>query len=131
MEFTTEIAWAGCGLAYGITELKGVADNAYRAVEHHESYEAGLALGPRLFNTGEAIDGERVYYPMMIPTTSEAQLHRELGRLKGAGLRLRQAIRAAFLCLGSGGAQSSAMNRWECNPPDITCCPLSTWAKMG
>ncbi len=69
-------------LAYGITELKGVADNAYRAVEHHESYEADLALGPRLFNTGEAIDGERVYYPMMIPTTSEAQLHRELGRLK-------------------------------------------------
>ena len=69
-------------LAYGITDLKGLADNAYRAVEHRESYEANLADGPRLFNTGEAIDGERVYYPMMIPTSSEAQLHRELDRLK-------------------------------------------------
>jgi Tol biopolymer transport system component len=69
-------------LAYGITELKGLADNAYRAVEHKESYLAGDAMGPRLFDTGEAVDGERVYYPMMIPTTSEAQLHREFERLK-------------------------------------------------
>src|ERR1700677_1026471 len=69
-------------LAYGITELKGLADNAYRAVEHKESYTAGAAIGPRLFDTGEAVDGERVYYPMMIPTTSEAQLHREFERLK-------------------------------------------------
>ena len=69
-------------LAYGVTELKGLADNAYRAVEHKESYVAGAAMGPRLFDTGEAIDGERVYYPMMIPTTSEAQLHREFARLK-------------------------------------------------
>jgi Tol biopolymer transport system component len=69
-------------LAYGITENRGVGDNAYRALAHRESYDAGLAVGPRLFNTGEAIDGERVYYPMMIPTTSEPQLQRELGRLK-------------------------------------------------
>ncbi|QMV19428.1 amidohydrolase family protein [Granulicella sp. 5B5] len=69
-------------LAYGVTELKGLADNAYRAVEHKESYVSGAAVGPRLFDTGEAIDGERVYYPMMIPTTSEAQLHREFARLK-------------------------------------------------
>jgi Tol biopolymer transport system component len=69
-------------LAYGITELRGIADNAYRAVEHKESYLADVATGPRVFNTGEAVDGERVYYPMMIPTTSEAQLHREFDRLK-------------------------------------------------
>jgi Tol biopolymer transport system component len=69
-------------LSYGITELRGLADNAYRAVEHKESYTAGLATGPRLFDTGEAVDGERVYYPMMIPTTSEAQLQREFQRLK-------------------------------------------------
>jgi len=69
-------------LAYGITDLKGLADNAYRAVEHRESYQSNTADGPRLFDTGEAVDGERVYYPMMIPTTSEAQLHRELERLK-------------------------------------------------
>lgn len=68
-------------LVYGITELRGIADNAYRAVEHKESYVAGLATGPRVFNTGEAVDGERVYYPMMIATTSEEQLKREFDRL--------------------------------------------------
>ena len=69
-------------LSYGITELRGIADNAYRAAEHKESYIAGAATGPRVFTTGEAVDGERVYYPMMIATTSEEQLHREFDRLK-------------------------------------------------
>jgi Tol biopolymer transport system component/imidazolonepropionase-like amidohydrolase len=69
-------------LAYGITQVRGLADNAYRAVQHQEAYRSGAAVGPRLFSTGEAVDGERVYYPMMIPTTSEEQLHREFARLK-------------------------------------------------
>ena len=69
-------------LVYGVTDLRGMADNAYRAVEHNESYKSGAAVGPRIFHTGEAVDGERVYYPMMIPTTSEAQLQREFTRLK-------------------------------------------------
>ncbi|MGH9598144.1 MAG: amidohydrolase family protein, partial [Edaphobacter sp.] len=69
-------------LAYGVTSVRGLADNAYRALQHREAYVSGAAIGPRLFTTAEAIDGERVYYPMMIPTTSEAQLHRELARLK-------------------------------------------------
>ena len=69
-------------LSYGITTTRGIADNAYRSVEHNESYRSGAAVGPRTFSTGEAIDGERVYYPMMIATTSEAQLNRELQRLK-------------------------------------------------
>ena len=69
-------------LAYGITELRDLADNAYRAEEERESFDSGAAIGPRLFPTGEAVDGERVYYSMMIPTTSEAQLYRELNRLK-------------------------------------------------
>ncbi len=69
-------------LAYGITELRDMADNAYRAAEEREAFDSGAAIGPRLFPTGEAVDGERVYYSMMIPTTSEAQLNRELERLK-------------------------------------------------
>jgi Tol biopolymer transport system component/imidazolonepropionase-like amidohydrolase len=69
-------------LAYGITELRDMADNAYRAAEEREAFDSGSAIGPRLFPTGEAIDGERVYYSMMIPTTSEDQLNRELERLK-------------------------------------------------
>jgi hypothetical protein len=69
-------------LAYGITQVRGIADNAYRALQHQEAYRSGAAVGPRLFSTAEAVDGERVYYPMMIPTTSEEQLHREFARLK-------------------------------------------------
>jgi hypothetical protein len=69
-------------LVYGITEIRAIADNAYRAISHREAYDAAAAVGPRLFTTGEAVDGERVYYPMMIPTTSEEQLHREFARLK-------------------------------------------------
>ena len=69
-------------LAYGVTSVRGLADNAYRALQHREAYLSGAANGPRLFTTAEAVDGERVYYPMMIPTTSEAQLHREFARLK-------------------------------------------------
>ena len=69
-------------LIYGITEVRAIADNAYRALQHREAYTSGAAIGPRLFNTGEAVDGERVYYPMMIPTTSEAQLQREFHRLQ-------------------------------------------------
>lgn len=69
-------------LAYGITQVRGIADNAYRALSHMEAYRSGAAVGPRLFSTAEAVDGERVYYPMMIPTTSEEQLHREFERLK-------------------------------------------------
>lgn len=68
-------------MAYGITTLRDMADNAYRAVEEKEAFVSGSAVGPRLFATGEAVDGERVYYPMMIATTSEAQLQREFQRL--------------------------------------------------
>jgi Tol biopolymer transport system component len=70
-------------MIYGITTLRDMADQAYRAVEEKESFVSGAAVGPRLFATGEAIDGERTYYPMMIPTTSEAQLQREFERLHG------------------------------------------------
>lgn len=69
-------------LAYGITELRDLADPAYRAEEQRESFDSGARIGPRLFPTGEAVDGERVYYSMMIPTTSEEQLQREFERLK-------------------------------------------------
>src|SRR6202021_3778363 len=68
--------------AFGVAELRDLADMAYRAKERQEGYDAGPEVGPRLFATGEAVDGERVYYSMMIPTTSEAQLYRELNRLK-------------------------------------------------
>jgi Tol biopolymer transport system component len=67
-------------LAYGITTAESQGDPDYRAVETRESFGAGDRVGPRFLATGEAIDGERVYYNFMRPTMSEAQLDRELSR---------------------------------------------------
>lgn len=69
-------------LAYGVTELQSQGDPVYRAVETREAFGSGERVGPRFFATGEAIDGERVYYDFMRPTTSEAQLDLELSRAK-------------------------------------------------
>jgi len=70
-------------LAYGVTSLNSVGDPAYRAVETMESFASGQRVGPRFFPTGEAIDGERVYYHFMRPTTGgDVQLLRELSRAK-------------------------------------------------
>ena len=69
-------------LAYGVTELQSQGDPAYRAVETREAFGSGERIGPRFFASGEAIDGERVYYNFMRPTTSDAQLDLELSRAK-------------------------------------------------
>jgi len=67
-------------LAYGVTSLQSYCDPTYHAVEAREAAAAGARLGPRYFMTGDAIDGERIYYNTMRPTTSEAQLELSLSR---------------------------------------------------
>ncbi|WP_149194061.1 amidohydrolase family protein [Luteimonas suaedae] len=68
-------------LAYGVTSLQSVGDPVYRAVETREAYASGQRVGPRFFASGEAIDGERVYYNFMRPVTGgDRQLARELQR---------------------------------------------------
>ncbi len=67
-------------LAYGVTELQSQGDPVYRAVETREAFASGDRVGPRYFASGEAIDGERVYYNFMRPTMSEGQLALELSR---------------------------------------------------
>ncbi len=69
-------------LAYGVTELQSQGDPAYRAIETREAFASGARVGPRYFATGEAIDGERIYYNFMRPVTSAAQLDLELSRAK-------------------------------------------------
>ena len=50
-------------------------------METREAFGSGERVGPRYFATGEAIDGERVYYNFMRPTYgSEEQFQRELDR---------------------------------------------------
>ena len=67
-------------LAYGVTELHSMGDPVYRAAETREAFASGARVGPRFFASGEAIDGERVYYNFMRPTYSDAQLKLELAR---------------------------------------------------
>lgn len=69
-------------LAFGITTTLSVGDQAYRAMEDREALRAGERVGPRFFATGEPIDGSRVYYNFMRPTTSDAQIPLELGRAR-------------------------------------------------
>lgn len=69
-------------MAYGITELQSQGDPVYRAVETREAFGSGTRVGPRFFASGEALDGERVYYNFMRPITSDAQMELELSRAK-------------------------------------------------
>ncbi len=72
-------------LAYGVTSLFSVADPAYRAVETREAHASGARVGPRFFATGEAIDGERIYYSMMRPVSDAAQIPLEVSRAEALG----------------------------------------------
>jgi Tol biopolymer transport system component len=69
-------------LAYGITSTMSVGDQVYRAMEDREALEAGERVGPRFYATGEPIDGSRVYYNFMRPTTSDEQVEKELSRAR-------------------------------------------------
>ncbi|EIE99154.1 periplasmic component of the Tol biopolymer transport system [Saccharomonospora glauca K62] len=69
-------------LAYGITSTLSVGDQVYRALEDRESLDSGARVGPRFYATGEPIDGSRVYYNFMRPTTSDEQVEWELSRAK-------------------------------------------------
>ena len=68
-------------LAFGITDTVSMGDTAYESIEDREALAAGARVGPRLFANGEPIDGSRVYYNFMRPTTSGEQLGRELSRV--------------------------------------------------
>lgn len=72
-------------LAYGITSVRSPGDPAYQFVETREALESGGRIGPRLFGTGEAVDGGRVYYNFMRPTLARDQLARELERATRLG----------------------------------------------
>jgi Tol biopolymer transport system component len=69
-------------LSFGITATVSMGDTAYEVVEDREALAAGTRVGPRLFASGEPIDGSRVYYNFMRPARSRADLERELSRVR-------------------------------------------------
>jgi Tol biopolymer transport system component len=67
-------------LSYGITTTRSPGDPVYQMLETREALDSGALIGPRYLATGEAVDGGRVYYNFMRPTTGEQQLGLELSR---------------------------------------------------
>jgi len=69
-------------LSYGVTSLHSVGDLVYRGIEGREALASLDRIGPRLFATGEAIDGERLFYNFMRPTTNDQALEFQLTRAR-------------------------------------------------
>ncbi|GAA0608660.1 amidohydrolase family protein [Kutzneria viridogrisea] len=78
-------------LSFGITTIRSAGDPVYEALQEQEALLAGNQLGPRCFATGEPIDGSRVYYGFMRPTTSAEEVDRELARAQALGHGLLKA----------------------------------------
>jgi Tol biopolymer transport system component len=75
-------------LAYGITTIRSPGGLPYEAVEDREAGDAGIRVGPRIFNTGHLMEWQRVYYKMGIAISSPAQLEMELNRARILGFDL-------------------------------------------
>lgn len=67
-------------LAFGVTSTRSPGDPAYRAIEDRESLAAGARIGPRLFTTGEMLEGSRLMWAFSRPVENEDQLKLELSR---------------------------------------------------
>ena len=75
-------------LAYGITSIRTLANAPYRALEERESVRSGRRIGPRVFMTGAAMDGDRVYYTSYLAIGDEEELAREMQRAFDIGYDL-------------------------------------------
>jgi len=67
-------------LSFGITSTMSMGDNAYMSLEEKESLQSGATIGPRLFHSGEMIEGSRASYDFLRTTTSSEAVDRELER---------------------------------------------------
>jgi Tol biopolymer transport system component/imidazolonepropionase-like amidohydrolase len=72
-------------VAYGITTARDPGSIPYRSQELREAYEAGVRIGPRLFTSGTALDGDRTYFPQFYAIRSAAQLERTMERNRRLG----------------------------------------------
>lgn len=70
-------------LAYGITTTASCGDKAYNALEEREAHRAGKRPGPRVFASGEPIDGSRIAYGFIgrVTTSIEEIRTLELARI--------------------------------------------------
>ena len=67
-------------LAWGVTAVRNPSSNPYDALNRREAVQSGKVTGPRMFYTGFAIDGSRIYYGGGRALQSEQQIDWELDR---------------------------------------------------
>lgn len=61
-------------LSFGVTTVRTPAADPYETVEARESGAAGRRIEPRMFGTGNTIDGSRIYYAEAPALTSHGQI---------------------------------------------------------
>jgi Tol biopolymer transport system component len=69
-------------LAYGLTSTLSNADPVYRSIEEREAVRAGARVGPRVFATGEGLDGSRHHHPQFRAVTDVDQMSLETSRAR-------------------------------------------------
>lgn len=75
-------------LSLGVTTTRSPGSPAYHMVEDKEALDSGARVGPRYFSTGEAIDGNRIFYNFMRPVSEPGQMAMEFERAKALGYDL-------------------------------------------
>src|SRR4029079_4831706 len=69
-------------LAFRRDTVRSPGGMPYEAAEFREASDAGVRIGPRVFDTGYLLEWNRVYYPMAVPVSNTAHLEMELQRVK-------------------------------------------------
>lgn len=67
-------------LSYGVTTIRRVSADPYDMTESRESIESGRRVGPRIFATGNSMDGSRVFYAGGASMGAIAQVELEMKR---------------------------------------------------
>lgn len=75
-------------LSYGVTTVRTPSADPFEMVEVREADAIGRRLEPRMFGTGNTIDGSRVYYAGAPALTSSGQIELELHQARDLGFDL-------------------------------------------
>ena len=67
-------------LAYGVTSIRNPTGDPYEMMELRESIRSGRRMGPRIFGTGNSVDGSRIYYAGVPTLGSPTEIPLEINR---------------------------------------------------
>jgi imidazolonepropionase-like amidohydrolase len=75
-------------LSYGVTSIRRVSAGPHDMTEAKESTESGRRVGPRVFGTGNSMDGSRIFYGGGASMGAIGQVELELQRAAALGYDL-------------------------------------------